>query len=182
MYKLALAARRARRQEAKVQRLDAHAAKMRVRNGPPVQPPLLYLVYASNDCAICHGTGNLTDRSCRCAARNMFRAALSRAKELRLDQTLAARNSALPRYRLRTKDYDRPGEEFLADFESVVADALRSNAFELRVWNLYFKRDFSWQRCARELRCDRGTVFHSIYRLQAVAGRALREAGLVPGC
>jgi hypothetical protein len=67
----------------------------------------------------------------------------------------------------------RKREEFMADFCLIARRTL--NEFESRVLRYYFLLGADWKLCSRRLGVDRGTFFHSVYRIEEKLGRAFAE-------
>ena len=77
--------------------------------------------------------------------------------------------------------WGRKDEEYIADFCQVSRKAL--DEFEYKVFRFHFLLGADWKLCTRRLHVDRGTFFHSIYRIEQRLGRAFRELepyGLFP--
>ncbi len=54
---------------------------------------------------------------------------------------------------------------------------------EHRLFRYYFMLGADWKLCARQLKMDRGALFHAIYRVEQTLGRAFAETepyGLYP--
>lgn len=102
---------------------------------------------------------------CLCVLRSIFRACLRRLQMV----------ESLPRGAPRRwgSGWVRPQEEFAADFCLLAARTLRAD--ELRLLKLHLVGHMGWKKCAPLLGLDRGQFFHSVYRVEAKMGRALRE-------
>jgi hypothetical protein len=46
---------------------------------------------------------------------------------------------------------------------------------EYRLFRYYFLLGADWRLCSRQLKLDRGTLFHSVYRIEKKLGRAFAE-------
>lgn len=69
--------------------------------------------------------------------------------------------------------YGRKTEEYLADFCLVSRREL--SAFEYDVFRFHFLLGANWKLCCWRLQLDRGTFFHTVYRIGQKLGRAFRE-------
>ncbi len=77
--------------------------------------------------------------------------------------------------------WGRKDEEYIADFCLVSRRAL--DDFEHRVFKYHFLLGADWRLCTRKMKIDRGTFFHSVYRIEQRLGRVFRELqpyGLYP--
>ena len=73
----------------------------------------------------------------------------------------------------RQGTWGRKQEEYMADFCLVSKRALDEN--EYRLFRYHFLLGADWRLCSRKLGVDRGTFFHSVYRIQEKLGRIFRE-------
>jgi hypothetical protein len=64
-------------------------------------------------------------------------------------------------------------EEFVADFILVSKRTLDEQ--EHKLFKFHFLHGADWKLCCRQLKIDRGTFFHSVYRIQQKLGRTFRE-------
>jgi hypothetical protein len=69
--------------------------------------------------------------------------------------------------------YSRKDEDYTADFCLVSKRYL--NESEYRVFRAHILLGADWRLCCQKLQIDRGTFFHSVYRIQQKLGRAFRE-------
>ena len=67
----------------------------------------------------------------------------------------------------------RRDEDYVADFCLVSRRTL--DAFEHKVFRFHFLLGADWKLCCRQMRIDRGTFFHTVYRIQQKLGRIFRE-------
>jgi hypothetical protein len=77
--------------------------------------------------------------------------------------------------------YGRKTEEFIADFCLVSRRSL--TPVEYDVFRFHFLLGASWKLCCWRLHIDRGTFFHTVYRIEQKLGKAFRELepyGLFP--
>lgn len=69
--------------------------------------------------------------------------------------------------------WGRKDEEFAADFCLVSKRFLTES--EYRILRYHFLLGADWKLCCQRFKIDRGTFFHSVYRIQQKLGRAFRE-------
>jgi len=69
--------------------------------------------------------------------------------------------------------YSRKREDFIADFCLVSRRAL--DDFEYRIFRFHFLLGADWKLCCRQLGVDRGTFFHTVYRIEHRLGRTFAE-------
>ncbi|HEY6392523.1 MAG TPA: hypothetical protein VIX89_14670 [Bryobacteraceae bacterium] len=77
--------------------------------------------------------------------------------------------------------WGRKDEEFTADFCLVSKRTLTES--EYRIFRYHFLLGADWKLCCQKLQTDRGSFFHSVYRLEQKLGRVFRELqpyGLFP--
>lgn len=137
------------------------------------------IALSKEGCVHCggHGFKPGTADPCNCVFRSIFKACYGRFRRctdsretgvgcVRLEPISKAVNS--PRI------YGRKNEEFLADFV-LIAKRTLTNAQEFRVFKFHFLLGADWKLCVRQLGMDKGSFFHSVYRIQQKLGRAFRE-------
>jgi hypothetical protein len=140
-------------------------------------------------CGFCEGTGmcdlrhGKATRPCDCVFRNIFRACYQTFK------TCAESGQAFGTISWdfvpgggRNRMYSRKREEFLADFCLVAKRVLTPSDYKTMVW--YFLEGATWQECCGRLGMSRGNFFHTVYRIERVAGKAFAETepyALFPG-
>jgi hypothetical protein len=73
----------------------------------------------------------------------------------------------------RRQVWGRRDEEFIADFSLVAKRVL--NETEYRLFRFHFLLGADWRLCCRQLKMDRGSFFHDVYRIQQKLGRVFRE-------
>jgi hypothetical protein len=61
----------------------------------------------------------------------------------------------------------------MADFCLVSRRIL--NEFEYTLFRYHFLLGADWRLCCRQLRIDRGTFFHEVYRIEQLLGRAFAQ-------
>jgi len=69
--------------------------------------------------------------------------------------------------------YSRKREEFIADFCLVSERALDDFGYKLLKFHYLLGAD--WKLCCQHFKMDRGTYFHSLYRLENRLGRVFAE-------
>lgn len=120
---------------------------------------------------------------CNCVFRAIFRACYARFRDC------ASKEKYLSRVQLELlsngKDnrmtYGRKVEEYLADFCLVSRRILAPMEYDL--FRFHFLLGADWKLCCWRLGIDRGTFFHTVYRIEQKLGRAFRELepyGLFP--
>ena len=67
----------------------------------------------------------------------------------------------------------RKDEDYVADFCLVSRRTL--DDFEHKVFRYHFLLGADWKLCCRQMRIDRGTFFHAVYRIQQKLGRVFRD-------
>jgi len=75
--------------------------------------------------------------------------------------------------RVNRMTWGRRDEEYMADFFLVSRRHL--DAQEFAIFKYHFLYGADWKLCCRRLDIDRGTFFHSVYRIQQRLGRVFRE-------
>jgi hypothetical protein len=135
---------------------------------------------AKTTCTHCHGEGVRRTskegpaRPCNCTLRGVFRACYDRFRHC---VTKAKYLSKVTLENCSGKDghrvWSRKDEDYIADFCLVSKRSL--NAEEYRIFRFHFLLGADWRLCCRQLNMDRGTFFHSVYRIQQKLGRVYRE-------
>lgn len=69
--------------------------------------------------------------------------------------------------------WGRKDEEYIADFCLVSKRYLDESEF--KIFRYHFLLGADWKLCCRQLKMDKGTFFHAVYRIQQKLGRAFRE-------
>jgi hypothetical protein len=69
--------------------------------------------------------------------------------------------------------YSRKREEYMADFCMVTRRALGED--EYKMFRYVYLLGADWRLCCSRLKLDRGTFFHSVYRMQERLGRYYAE-------
>jgi hypothetical protein len=111
---------------------------------------------------------------CGCVFRAVFRACMNRFRECAAaDGTTGTVTWEFYSGPSGCRAYSRKREEYMADFCLIARRALDEE--EHRLFRYYFLLGADWRLCARQLKIDRGVLFHSIYRIQRKLGRAFAE-------
>jgi hypothetical protein len=133
-------------------------------------------------CVHCQGAGTRLVRRdkevpCYCVFRGIFRACYNRFREC---VELGAHTSTVSWDHLGGRDgrrsYSRKKEEYAADFCLVTRRILSESEYTL--FRYHFLLGADWRLCCRQLKIDRGTFFHEVYRIEQLLGR--RFADLKP--
>jgi hypothetical protein len=69
--------------------------------------------------------------------------------------------------------YSRKNEEYIADFCLVSKRTLEE--FDYRIFKYHFLLGADWRLCCRQMKIDRGSFFHAIYRIEQQLGRTFSE-------
>lgn len=135
---------------------------------------------ASGSCTLCHGDGmrpihKTRETPCNCVFRSIFRACYNRFRECVAlgDQTKAVSLDHGGGSRPGGHTYSRKREEFICDFSLVSRRVLEDS--EYRVFRYFFLLGADWKLCCRQLKIDRGTFFHEVYRVEQILGREFAE-------
>jgi len=134
---------------------------------------------AKEFCVCCKGEGqkpNLKGRPtpCNCVLRAIFRACYARFRHCVQKEKFMSKVSLVPcRGKESRMTFARLDEEYIADFYLVSRRTL--DPFDFEVFRNHFLLGADWRLCCRQMKCDRGTFFHSVYRIQRQLGRVFRE-------
>jgi hypothetical protein len=71
------------------------------------------------------------------------------------------------------RSYSRKREEYMADFCLVSRRFLDES--EYKVFRFHFLLGADWRLCCRQMKVDRGTFFHTVYRIERNLGRAFAQ-------
>ena len=135
---------------------------------------------AREHCTHCQGNGmrqtgaGQAGQPCNCVLRAIFRACYNRFR------MCATREKYFGTVRLEHvggKDsrmhWGMKDEEYIADFLLIAQRTL--TAAEYRLFRFHFLLGADWKLCCRQMKIDRGTFFHDVYRIQQRLGRVFRE-------
>jgi hypothetical protein len=73
----------------------------------------------------------------------------------------------------RKLTFARLDEDYICDFTMVSRRTLTE--FEYQVFRNHFLLGADWRLCCRQMKIDRGSFFHAVYRIQQKLGRVFRE-------
>jgi len=131
-------------------------------------------------CCKCDGTGlqpgvHRDGKSpCNCVLRNIFRACLKRFYFCADNEPYRSKVVLMPcQGHDVNATWTRTSEDFMADFYLVAKRTLTDEEF--KIFRYHFMLGGDWKLCCRNLGIDRGTFFHSVYRIEQKLGRAYRE-------
>ena len=145
------------------------------------------IALAKESCGACKGEGQAPARRgrtkpCNCVLRAIFRACYARFRYCVTKEKFLSRVSLVPCHGKDQKmTYARLDEDYICDFCNVSRHAL--SASDYNIFRYHFLLGADWRLCCRQMKVDRGTYFHAVYRLQHKLGRAFRELepyGLYP--
>jgi hypothetical protein len=138
-------------------------------------------------CCTCHGYGlrivhKKKELPCHCVFRAIFRTCYNRFRDCVANGGHASTVSLeFFRGKEGRRSYSRKKEEYMADFYLVSRREL--DALEFRVFRYHFLLGADWKLCCRQLGIDRGSFFHTVYRIEQKLGRVFAELepyGLYP--
>lgn len=135
---------------------------------------------ASASCVFCRGLGlrktptKGETKPCGCVFREIFRVCHSRYRHCAEKSGLTSkpqleRISGASGYRF----YGRRNEEYIADFELVSRRSLTD--LEHDVLRYHYLLGADWKMCTVRLEIDKGTFFHTKYKVEEKLGRVFRE-------
>ena len=134
------------------------------------------IAMAPKACKRCGGYGEIplyrgaTQRVCDCVWRRIFRVCWSRYVAFVVhEQTLAIRVTC-ERTKCGRRAWGFKGVEYIADLSTITIRNL--NAWDQKVFELYFVRGLNWRGCCTKLGCARGEFYHDVYRIEAELGKA----------
>lgn len=134
---------------------------------------------AKVSCSYCHGYGLLLARKgqeapCQCVFRAIFRACYTRFLEcVEKGPHTSAVTLEFCRGAEGHRTYSRKREEFMADF-CLVSQRVLDEA-DHKIFRFHFLLGADWKLCCQRLHMDRGSFFHTVYRIQQKLGRAFAE-------
>lgn len=139
------------------------------------------IALAKHSCTLCHGIGlrpswGHSFAPCNCVLRAIFRACYVRFRHCSDKQQCTTQVSLeyVPGTGGDTAVmYDRKYEEYAADFILIAKRTLDET--EHRLFKFHYLLGADWKMCCARLKIDRGTFFHTVYRVQQKLGRAFRE-------
>ena len=134
---------------------------------------------AKTSCLYCKGEGvrivrKTKLRPCNCIFRAVFRACYNRFREcVELAPHISSVSLDICRGPDSRRSYSRKREEYTADFCLVSQRTL--DPLENKVFRFHFLLGADWRLCCRQLKMDRGSFFHTIYRIEQKLGRIFAE-------
>jgi hypothetical protein len=137
------------------------------------------IALAKTSCTHCHGDGLRPGRSgkaspCNCVLRAIFRACYARFRYCATKEKYMSKVTlTLCAGKDRKLTWVRKDEDYVADFCLVSRRTLTE--FEHRVFRSHFLLGADWRLCCRQMKIDRGTFFHAVYRVEQKLGRVFRE-------
>lgn len=139
------------------------------------------IAVAKQFCTQCQGLGlrSKTTRKgptmpCNCVLREIFRTCYTRFRFcLTKEKRMSHARFEIIGGRERRAVWGRKDEEYVADFCLVSKRVL--DALEYKIFRYHFLLGADWKLCCRQLKMDRGSFFHSVYRIEQKLGRAFRE-------
>jgi len=137
------------------------------------------IALAKESCTQCQGIGLRSSRQgedapCNCVLRAIFRVCYSRFRRcVEQEKHISQARLALVGGTERRQVWGRRDEEYIADFCLVSKRFL--NEYEYKLFRFHFLLGADWKLCCRQLKMDRGSFFHEVYRIQQKLGRAYRE-------
>jgi len=150
------------------------------------------LALASHSCALCQGLGlRLNElwrpsldssegsavsaaQPCNCVLRSIFRACYARFRECSIKERFISHVSLESVQGCDSKStWGRKDEEYIADFYLVSRRCL--SASDYRIFKYHYLLGGDWRICCKKLKLDRGSFFHSVYKIEQRLGRVFRE-------
>jgi hypothetical protein len=139
------------------------------------------LALAKESCTQCQGIGLRSssrkgpDAPCNCVLRSIFRACFLRFRNCaRKEKHMShVRLEIIPGGGGRRQVWGRRDEEYIADFCLVSKRFLDPEDYKL--FRFHYVLGADWKLCCRQLKMDRGSFFHAVYRIQQILGRVFRE-------
>jgi hypothetical protein len=134
---------------------------------------------ANAACTACEGVGIVLNRHdkevpCACALRAIFRACYQGFVECAALGERTASVSWEPCHGPKGgRTFSRKREEYMVDFLNVTERNISPEEF--RLFRYHFLLGADSTLCCRKLHMDRGTFFHSVYRIEQKLGRVFAE-------
>ena len=137
------------------------------------------IALAKTSCTHCHGDGLRPGRggkpsACNCVLRAIFRACYARFRHCVTKKKYMSKVTlTFCAGKDRRLTWVRKDEDYVADFCLVSRRTL--DDFEYKVFRFHFLLGADWKLCCRQMKIDRGTFFHAVYRLEQKLGRVFRD-------
>jgi hypothetical protein len=134
---------------------------------------------AKASCSLCHGVGvrvirKDTEVACNCIFRAIFRACLNRFRNCTFSADhIGSVSLEFCKGSEGRRSYARKREEYAADFCLVSKRTL--DEAEYAIFRYHFLLGADWKLCCRQLKLDRGSFFHMVYRIEQNLGRTFCE-------
>jgi hypothetical protein len=125
-------------------------------------------------CTTCNGEGHKAIRRgiptpCNCVLRAVFRACYARFVSCASKEKFMSQITLIPcKGKESQKTFARLNEEYIADFCLVSRRNLSD--FDYSVFRNHFVLGADWRLCCEHMKLDRGTFFHTLYRIQQILG------------
>jgi len=112
--------------------------------------------------------------ACNCVLRAIFRACYARFRHcVTKEKYMSKVTLTFCAGKDRRLTWVRKDEDYVADFCLVSRRTL--DEFEYKVFRFHFLLGADWKLCCRQMKIDRGTFFHAVYRIQQKLGRVFRD-------
>ena len=129
------------------------------------------IALAKESCTQCQGAGlrdggrKGSEAPCNCVLRSIFRACYARFRHcIEKEKHVSIARLAIIGGTERRQVWGRRDEEYIADFCLVSKRFL--DAFEHKLFRFHFLLGADWRLCCRQLKLDRGSFFHEVYRIE----------------
>jgi hypothetical protein len=115
-----------------------------------------------------------SEAPCNCVLRSIFRACYARFRYcIEKEKHVSHARLAIISGNERRQVWGRRDEEYIADFCLVSKRFLDESEYKL--FRFHFLLGADWKLCCRQLKLDRGSFFHELYRVEQKLGRIYRE-------
>ena len=138
------------------------------------------IALAKESCTQCQGVGlrdggkKGSEAPCNCVLRSIFRACYARFRYcIEKEKHVSHARLAIISGNERRQVWGRRDEEYIADFCLVSKRFLDES--EHKLFRFHFLLGADWRLCCRQLKLDRGSFFHEVYRVEQKLGRIYRE-------
>jgi hypothetical protein len=138
------------------------------------------IALAKESCTQCQGVGlrdsgrKGSEAPCNCVLRSIFRACYARFRYcIEKEKHVSHARLAIISGNERRQVWGRRDEEYIADFCLVSKRFLDES--EHKLFRFHFLLGADWKLCCRQMKMDRGSFFHEVYRIEQKLGRIYRE-------
>ena len=128
------------------------------------------IALAKESCTQCQGVGlrdsgrKGSEAPCNCVLRSIFRACYARFRYcIEKEKHVSHARLAIISGNERRQVWGRRDEEYIADFCLVSKRFLDES--EHKLFRFHFLLGADWKLCCRQLKLDRGSFFHEVYRI-----------------